>query len=318
MQGAQNFVSEPAGLHGLQGGGREDRHPSDRPRQPRRRPVLAPRHHLRALRRAAGRPAGALEDAALRADDQSGGRIYGRGAADNKGPLMTNIAAVGAAPGGEPQAAPAHHVPRRGRGGDGQPQLPRLPQDPRRPAARGRLRLPFRHGPPQQGPGGHHLRPARPGAPRPRGHGRQGRPALGPPRRGAAQPDPGAGRDHLDPPHARGQGQRARLLRRRARRRAVGAGRAGEARRRREGLHGLPRDRRLLHDAGILALRGDPLPADARIQRHRRRLPGRGDEDRHPEQGLREDQLPAGAAAGARPDQEACPRRDPGAGAVRA
>ena len=52
-----------------------------------------------------------------------GNRIYGRGAADNKGPLLTNIAAVALLLEENPKL-PLRILPRRGRGGDGQPKLP--------------------------------------------------------------------------------------------------------------------------------------------------------------------------------------------------
>ena len=63
--------------------------------------------------------------------------------------------------------------------------------------------------------------------------------------------------------------------------------------------------------ARVLALRGHPLPADPRIQRHRGRLPGGGDEDRYPEQGLRQDQLPPRPEPGAGQDKEAGHGRHP-------
>ena len=159
-----------------------------------------------------------------------GNRIYGRGAADNKGPLMTNIAAVAQLLEENPKLPLRITFLIEGEEEIGSPSFPAFLAAYGARLAEGRPGLPLGHGAPEREAGGDHVRPEGPRPLRPRGHGAEGRPALGASRRRASQPDPGACRDMRDAPHPRREGQRARLLRRRARRRALGAGGAGEAR----------------------------------------------------------------------------------------
>ena len=225
MKGAQEFVSEPARRMGFKVEVvQTDMHPiifAERGGEPSWPHVVIYGHYD-------VQPADPLELWKTPPFEPTvvGDRIYGRGAADNKGPLMTNIAAVAQLLEANPQAPLQDHVPDRGRGGDGEPQLSGVSRAIPRPAARRRISCTF---PTRRCRG--RTRSSSPAAcagwPCSTSivDGREDGPALGPARRGAAQPDPGAGGDRAEPPHAGRAGERARVLRRRPRRRALGAGR---------------------------------------------------------------------------------------------
>ncbi len=74
---------------------------------------------------------------------------------------------------------------------------------------------------------------------------------------------------------------------------------------------GFPRYQRISHASGLVALRGGAVRADPGVQRNRGRLPGGGDEDGDSEQGLREDQLPARAKPESGDDQAPAYRDNP-------
>ena len=174
MRGAQEFVGGLSRSLGFAVEVVPDRPASDHPGAARGRSRLAARHHLRPLRRAAARSAEPVEDAAVRADG-AGRPPLGPRRGRQQGPAAGAHRGGRPAPGEESAPAAAHHLSDRGRGGDGQPELScRSCEKYRRPAERADFVFLSDTGIPARGPGGDHLRPARPDALRGRGHRRPG------------------------------------------------------------------------------------------------------------------------------------------------
>ena len=233
---------------------------------------------LRALRCAAGGPARAVDRAAVRS---ASARRQGVRARRHRRQGQH----AGAHPGDRGAAARHRQAARecegllRGTGGDRQPAVGRV-----RAEAQGAARL--RHGVERGRLPVEHDATAAAGGPArrlrhpARREGGVDRSALRHVRRHGAEPDSRARRDHRIDARCRGPHHRGRVLRRRPAAHAVAA-RADRARAlRRGGRDRHSRRARAARRGGLQCARARVGAADARGERHRRRLPGRGHQDR--------------------------------------
>ena len=274
--------------------------------------------HLRPLRRAAARSAGAVEDAALRADRAR------RTASAAGAPRTTRARCSRTSRRSAGCWRRIRTLPLRitflieGEEEIGSPSFPPF-LEKYHDRLRGRLRVPVGHRLPTRRPGGHHLRLARPGTcatSTSRGPGCDLH--SGPARRRAAQPIQALAEICASLHTRGGRVNMPGLLRRRARGGALGAGGAarsshGEGRRTRISSASTPSTRRRGYTP-FEAIRFQPTLEFNGIGGG---YQGEGTQDGHSEQGVREDQLPPRAQPDAGQDQDrwswtrsvsACPR----------